>query len=76
MVMKKVSMDELKPIVEKYKLSICRVKGSDDVVQICKKSNEDMEKVSWDVFEQALKKKKMAVYKAEGSDFLKIMKEK
>jgi len=73
MSMKKISIDKVKKLAEEYDLKPAKVKGS-EVVNIRKKSNENLEDVSWDEFEKILNEKGLAVYKAENSDFLKIMK--
>ncbi len=74
MSMKKISIEEAKEIASEYDLHPAKVKGS-DVVNIRKKTNENLEDIDWDEFNRILNEKNLAVYKAEGSDFLKIMKD-
>ena len=73
--MKKISIKKAKKVAEEYDLHPAKVKGS-DVVNIRKKSNENLEDIDWDEFKEILDRKNLAVYKAEESDFLKIMKDK
>lgn len=75
MVMKKISIAEVKRIANEYGLTPIRVKGT-EVVNISKKPNDKYEKISWEDFEKALDDRGLAVYKTEESDFLKIMKDK
>jgi hypothetical protein len=75
LVMKKIELDEVKDLAEKYDLKPCRVPETKGV-QIRKHGSPNLEDISWEEFENTLKKRKLAVYKAEKSDFLKIMKDK
>lgn len=71
--MKKIPIEEVKNIAEEFDLKPCKVKG-EEVVNIRKKENENLEDISWEKFEEILNEKGLAVYKSK-NDWLKIMKE-
>jgi hypothetical protein len=73
--MDKITIDELKKIAQRYKLSPCKVKGT-DVVNIRKNAGDRYEDISWDEFEKTMKKHKLAPYKATESNFVKLMRDK
>jgi hypothetical protein len=75
MSMEKISPDELKEIVRRYKLHICRIEGT-EVINVRKHRNEKYVDIEWGEFERILKKRKLAIYKAANSDFIKLMKDK
>lgn len=73
MVMKRMSIDEVKQIADEYGLHPCRIKGT-NIVNIRKRPSDRTEDIPWPDFERILRQRGLAVYKAENSDFLKIMK--